>query len=445
MPRQVPLTALQRVFLQFHSVAPDHFNMSHLYLLPPHIDVEMIREAVNAVFGTEEAFQLRAHLVRGEWSQCVETSGSSVPFDHVEVKTNPDEERGIIEEIAQEAQTSLNLADGPTGRVMLIESSEQQRRLLFVFHHLMVDNLSYGMLLDDFAAALIDLTKGRSIRRREKSVSFSHATKFLQACADSDRILHELQYWLNCPWESIGHVPLDYPHGRNDCGSATTFKLELSFDETKRLMHLVRALRCSVYEILISALARCIGEWTNSDAVLIDNLYHGRGGVLSEIDVSRTVGFFLVFVPQILRLHTSACARDTIEDVTTQLRMIPNKGVGYRLLRHCRTNSRAVSELQRKWHQTNADVSINMVVGRQPRTKAVGPDRDLELKSASESVDTLVSPRATRQHIVELRAIFSNGKVQIRLIYSRNLHKSSTIEQLGASFRKAVSALLECL
>ena len=70
--------------------------------------------------------------------------------------------------------------------------------------------------------------------------------------------------------------------------------------------------------------------------MLVDLEGHGREEVVDGCDLSRTVGWFTTIFPVLLELSNSSGPGETLKSIKEQLRRVPNRGIGYGLLRYLR-------------------------------------------------------------------------------------------------------------
>ena len=111
-----------------------------------------------------------------------------------------------------------------------------QRRLLVVIHHLVVDSVSWRILLSDLQMAYQQLSAGQMIRLPPKTTSFKHWAERLTAYAPSAELRQELTYWLAVPCAQVGRLPVDYPGDANTVAWARTVSVSLSTAETHALL-----------------------------------------------------------------------------------------------------------------------------------------------------------------------------------------------------------------
>jgi non-ribosomal peptide synthase protein (TIGR01720 family) len=124
---------------------------------------------------------------------------------------------------------------------------------------------------------------------------------------------------------------------------------------------------------------------------------------------------------------------EALKAVKEQLRRIPNRGVGYGLLRYLQSDATA-TQLQA---QPQAEVIFNYL-GQIDQVWS----SDALFAPAPESSGAAHSPHGQRSYLLEINALVVGGQLRLDWTYSRNRHQQHTIEPLAQSFVKAMRALI---
>ncbi|MGW0574365.1 condensation domain-containing protein, partial [Streptomyces tauricus] len=194
---EFPLTPVQRWFLEREQPEPWHFNQSVVLQATAEVDADVLRVAAQAVVEQHDA--LRSRFVRegGEW---VGRVAAAEPADLVSVIDATDvqaaDEPAFLEARASEVQAGLDLAEGPLLRVALFDLGERGQLLLMVVHHLVVDTVSWPVLLEDLASAYAQAERGVvRVEFPPKTSSFSHWARRLGELAVSPEVAGEVAHW----------------------------------------------------------------------------------------------------------------------------------------------------------------------------------------------------------------------------------------------------------
>ncbi|WP_163018751.1 condensation domain-containing protein, partial [Pseudomonas viridiflava] len=84
------------------------------------------------------------------------------------------------------------------------------------------------------------------------------------------------------------------------------------------------AYRTQVNDLLLTALAQVLCEWSRQPSMLIQLEGHGREDLFDDMDLSRTVGWFSSLFP--VRITPRPAPGASLCGTKEQLRAVPNKG-----------------------------------------------------------------------------------------------------------------------
>ncbi|MFH0344255.1 MAG: amino acid adenylation domain-containing protein, partial [Chromatiales bacterium] len=431
----VPLTPIQQWF--FESDEPDlhHFNMAMVLELREAVDSGRLQTALRHLLEHHDALRLRFIYRDGAWHQRIADVGEPAPFSRCDLAALPAaEQAAVFDRIAEQTQASLNLTDGPLLRIVLFDFGTARRaRLLIIVHHLAIDGVSWRILLDDLDSAYRQLSRADAVTLPAKTTSFKDWAHRLTEHAQSAAVRRELDYWLAGSGQQLSRLPLDFPAGVSTQASARV-SVALSIEETQALLTEVpAAYHTQINDVLLAALAQGFAEWTGSHALLIDLEGHGREELAEDLDPSRTVGWFTTQFPVHLALQRASAA-DNLKSIKEQLRQIPNRGIGFGLLRYLGADKRIVGQLEKLPH---AEVSFNYLGQFDQALPESSP-----FQLVWESSGPTSSPRRRRSHLLSVNGLIAEGRLQLTWTYSENLHRRATIAKLSQGFKRALRALI---
>ncbi|EME22130.1 non-ribosomal peptide synthetase [Rhodococcus triatomae BKS 15-14] len=258
------------------------------------------------------------------------------------------------------AQDRLDPVNGVMLQVVWLDSATGEDRLMVVVHHLVVDGVSWRVLVPDLAIAWAHVTAGQEPALAPVGTSMRRWAHALVDAAGSRR--DELDLWRAVhtgPDPVIGSRPLDPAVDTESTAERVTVEVPAEISDAV-LTAVPETYRGSVADGLLAALALAVTRWRHdhgqdtSGGTLLGLEGHGReehvvatdaGGTArgGRADLSRTVGWFTSLHP--LRLHLPDIDLDdafaggrsagaAIKAVKEQLLAIPDSGVGYGLLRY---------------------------------------------------------------------------------------------------------------
>ena len=327
----MPLLPVQQAFFAENSVARHHWNQSvALKALVP-VEAELLEKALSALVQQHDAlrlsFQPEGDSWRGVFLAPAASPGASLLWQ-VEV-ADPAE----FEALGEKAQRSLDLEHGPLMRAVLAQMADGSQHVLLVIHHLVVDGVSWRVLLEDLQTAYRQLQQGQALVLPAKTSAFKHWAEQLEGYAHSSQMAQEQDFWMAQLQDVSDSLPCDRAQDRDLHCHARTVQSQLSSSLTRQLLQQApAAYRTQVNDLLLTALARVIARWSGNDSVLIQLEGHGREELFDNVDLTRTLGWFTSLFP--VKLTANASPEASIKAVKEQLRAIPNKGLGFGVLRY---------------------------------------------------------------------------------------------------------------
>jgi amino acid adenylation domain-containing protein/non-ribosomal peptide synthase protein (TIGR01720 family) len=433
----VPLTPIQHWFFKQNLPEPHHFNQAVLLEAKQILDPALLEQAMQQLLLHHDALRLRFEQTESGWQQHLASPDAEIPLTCIDYSALAEtEQRLSIEATATELQASLNLSAGPLMRVVLFNlSGSAPCRLLVIIHHLVVDGVSWRILLEDLQKAYQQLSRGEAIKLPSKTTLFKHWSEYLREYAHSAELQEERSYWLS-QFKRRGTtcLPVDYPGGDNTVASAQQVSISLSAEQTQALLQQVpKVYSTQINEVLLAALVQAFAQWTGNRALFIDVEGHGREELFEDVDLSRTVGWFTTIFPVLLNLGEASDLGAALKAVKEQLRGIPNRGIGYGVLRYLGDDG----EIQETLGSTQAEVIFNYLGQFDPMLS----EQSL-FGLAQESSGATRSPKGKRSHLLEINGWVSGGQLRLHWTYSKNLYRTATVEKLAQQFVAVLKSLI---
>ncbi|MGI9667165.1 MAG: amino acid adenylation domain-containing protein [Acidimicrobiia bacterium] len=411
-PGEVLLGPIQRWFFEMERPEPDHWNMSNLYALDLAVDPDHLRTALEACVAHHAMLRARFTRQPGLWSQSVDGDATV----SLELFSADDD----LDEVTQALQSGLSLEHGPLLRVALIERHEQEPDLLFVaVHHLVMDAVSWTILIDDLDVAYRQAASGAAVNLPSPTTSYRDWVTYL----GTDAVRPDLDYWL----DRLDHRVDDSQKWGTE-GDTESVTVYLDRDATEQLLTRAnRAYRTTPEELLIAALGSVLDQQPNGQVRLALER-HGRLSDVPGIDLSRTIGWFTAQFPVILNGEASS-AGEAITDAKEMVRGIPADGVGYGALRYVREEKDLVN-----------DGEPDYVFNYLSRASGAESGTFRQLSTCDETSRHSTSPRAHRFEIV---AAIVDGSVRIEWQFSGTHDDPVVVQGLADSYLERLREVIE--
>ena len=428
-PTRLGLSAIQARFFAQTRPQRDWFNQALLLRLPGSLELVRVREWLKEL--THHHAALRTRFVQedsGCVAQHVQPPAAPASLEHVDLSTLPAKEQtAAIETICAQAQQKLALETGKVFLGVWFDCGPHPGRLLLVAHHLVVDVISWGIILRD----LRDFFAGRT--RGTPGARLSQWVQRQQQLADSAQLAEEFPYWLKATHCGIPALQ----HGRSTVGARRECSVFLSHDATERFLRKAgQAYRTEPDDLLLAALAMTLGHHWGTRLLTIECEGHGRGQDASGLDLSDCVGWLTARDPLTLELSANAEPAVCIRNVKSRRRAVPRGGLGYGLLRYLRRIESP--QLHRLRALPHPQLSFNNLGrldelddGEQPITRA--PERLLDMRP----------PDDPRDQLLELTASIRDGTLELSWAYDPKFHALDEICTLAQTISTSLERLVD--
>ncbi|MEV5378992.1 amino acid adenylation domain-containing protein [Streptomyces nondiastaticus] len=337
----------------------DRFSQAVLLNVPAGVTGEQLTGALQAVIDHHDV--LRTRLERspdGEWSLYSRPRGCVPAADLVRrIDVGGGDGRvpgGLIADEARRARGRLRPGDGVMLQAVRFDAGPAcPGRLLLVLHHLVVDGVSWRILLPDLASAAAAVAADRTAGLAPVQTSFRRWAELLVEHAREPKRVAEAAWW-----ERVLDGPSVMPADQLPREGRTTRSLVVTVPPARAaalLTDVPAAFHANVNDVLLTALAVAVlgrhqrrGE--PGAELLVDVEGHGREEFVPGVDVSRTVGWFTSLFPVRVDLRDidlgqvlagGAATGRALKTVKEQLRAVPDHGLGYGLARYLNPEARA--------------------------------------------------------------------------------------------------------
>ena len=341
-----------------------------------------------------------------------------------------------LEALGEEAQRSLDLSEGPLLRAVLVDLADGSQRLLLVIHHLVVDGVSWRILLEDLQTAYRLLAQGATVVLPAKTSATRAWAERLQTYARSAALAQELAWWQTQLQGSPTGLPGADPKASLSNRHALSVTTHLDQAFTRRLLQdAPSAYRTQINDLLLTALARVVVRWTGDASMLIRLEGHGREDLFDEIDLTRTVGWFTSLYP--VKLVPTDSLGGSLKQIKEQLRAIPDKGLGFGALRYLGNADaqQALSELPRP------RITFNYL-GQFDGSFDGGEQEGLFVPSGDGS-GSEQSAEAPLGNWLEINGQVYAGELKLNWSFSQQMFDEATVQRLADDYATELKALIE--
>jgi non-ribosomal peptide synthase protein (TIGR01720 family) len=356
---ELPLPPVMQWY-QEQGAPVERFVQSVLLQVPADLGAKRLEAAVQAVLDHHDALRMRVVTTDQDgWRAGIAPKGA-VPASNVihRIDVSELDETAWAEVLNTETDAAIDRLRPDSGLMMQVvwfdAGPHRSGRLLCVVHHLVVDGVSWRILVPDLVSAWHQLRDGApadAVALPPGGTSYRRWAQQMEAEARRREREEEVDLWLDMldgPDPSLGSRPLD---PAVDTVGAATY-LNISFPPAlagKLLTEVAAAYNSGPDEVLLTGLALAVAQWrrsrgiTDDDTIMVNIEGHGRESLVEGLDLSRTLGWFTSMYPVRLPVGRltwsevtagSPAVGDVLKQVKERMRGLPDKGAGYGLLRY---------------------------------------------------------------------------------------------------------------
>ncbi|WP_409488687.1 amino acid adenylation domain-containing protein [Pseudomonas promysalinigenes] len=428
---RMPLLPVQARFFEMSMRQPAHYNQAVMLQPRQALPANIVEQALALLIAQHDALRLAFSNVDGSWRAEHRTHVADGLLWHRQVA---DAEQ--LQAIAEQAQGSLDLARGPLLRAVLCDLEEGGQRLLLVIHHLVVDGVSWRVLLEDLEHLCNALLAGRAPSLAEKGSAFKAWAERLASWAQAPAVAQALAYWQASLDGLSGELPAARCDAKLQVRDARTVHCRLPAHITEQLLQQApAAYRTQVNDLLLTALARVLCRWTGQPSALVQLEGHGREDLFDDVDLSRCVGWFTTLFP--VALTPTDDLAGSLKGIKEQLRAVPERGMGYGVLRYLGSPAQQAA-LQAL---PQARVTFNYL-GQ--FDQAFGDER--LFAPALESVGPTQAADAPLGNWLSVNGQVLGGELELGFTFSQAMFDEPEISALAGDYARELSALVShCL
>jgi len=442
----VALTPIQKWFFTKKFRGKNHFN--HMVWIQPskRFDKKILKQVFIKILEHHDALRMVFKMSEdGVFQRNRGIMGEKLlDMKVIEYKTGIDMN---LERIAERINRSIRLSSGPLLKLCLFRTKVNDL-LLIVVHHLVIDGISWRILLEDFENGYEMGEKGMRISFPNKTDSFKYWASRLKDYAESPKALEELEYWGKINQVKVDRLSKDYSTSKNKkkYSNRAVIDMHLNRKETDIMLgEINRVYNTEVNDILLTALGMALFEWKEMEIIGIQMEGHGREPIMKDINISRTIGWFTSQYPLVLdmkllpdkslhsALHGDEQVSYLLQKVKKTLRQVPNKGIGYGILKYLTSpkNKKKIS------FDLKPEISFNfhgkLEVQRSPELT----------KPFKVNFGDSFSPKFEMDYAIDIIGIVESEGLKFSIAYNINEYERHSIKKFVDSFKKMVLKIID--
>ncbi|WP_240921856.1 condensation domain-containing protein, partial [Jeotgalicoccus sp. S0W5] len=436
---QIPLTPIQTEFLK-SNIYTNKFNQSILLYSNEKIKGSIFKQVMKILIEHHDSLRIKFKYTKSKWKQINHEDTENVfALSQHNLKSRKNVIKAI-KETANVSHSSLNIETGPLMKLDIFDTINGTY-ILIICHHLLIDGVSWRILIEDLEDIYNSISEGNDVELPLKTNSFLDWSIRLRDYSKNEKLESEIDYWKNICSNSFPPIT----SSQNIKSSIYLDSKDKSFSltdnqTTSLLFNTNHVYNTEINDILLTSLALSLQEHLESYKVGCFLEGHGREEIFEDINLNRTIGWFTSCFPVVFDF-TFLNERDTkenklplyIKSVKETIRKIPNRGLGYGVLRYLKEDVE-FDRIEKK---------IPIVFNYLGQFDAPNKRNNKTFKLESIRTGDSIHPKVNKKYIIEINSFVLNNQFHLITTYNSKLLNEDFVDKLNHSFRKNLINIIE--
>ena len=403
--------------------------------LKDQLNVDHFKQSVAAVRRHHDTLRTEFRFEHDHWNAIIQPPDQEVSVEVIEYHESESLSDEQLDSLISQLNECLLPESAQHLAIGLTLTPDGESELILVVHHLVMDAVSWPALLEDIFTAYRAIGAGEAPQLPKKTTSTRDWIDALKKFAQSSTMQAERDYWDESIQSPTRRLPRDQVTTANiqaDCADHI-----MRFDSTflKNIKQTSSTTGFRIPDILLTALATSLTEWTNENTIQIDIEGHGRDSFDPSININRTIGWFTNIYPvQIDVANPPNGTCESLYSIQQQLESIPRGGIGYGAIKYLNSQNATHSLVD---ETENSEVLFNYF-GQSSNLIPCKVDAQLRRELA-----LWRAPNVERHYLLEFNAMIALEELHVTLTYNRKLHDFETIKRLVGTFDATLCQLLQ--
>ncbi|MBU3090545.1 amino acid adenylation domain-containing protein [Clostridium sp. CF011] len=418
---EVDLSPVQKRFFDTYD-SRLYFNQAIMVFREEGFKLDLVRKSFKYIVSQHDMLRARFSTCNEVVKQVIgEVEDDYFIIEEFKVFNEVNEEQ-LIGEIVESIHQKINLSSELI-RLAVIKTKRGDH-LMIAMHHLIVDGVSWRIILKNFIEAYENICKGIVYEVDNKSKSYKEYVEYLKRYSNNEKLNKQVRYWENINSKNNVDIKEEVLFGDRE-----HITMEINPQVSKKLLKDVNKIyNTQPNDILLSALALAFNKIDSSKNLLVDLESIGRVLPGQGFDYAQTVGWFTAIYPVNIEIAENNIGK-TICLVKDNLRCVPENGLGYQVLRYYTHKLKGALD---------SSISFNYLGEVDFESQS-----DIGTKLSDYPAGSMISPAMKTKYMLDINVKFYNDKLMISFDYSKSKYNEAIINDLANSFKDVCEAIVQ--
>lgn len=397
------------------------YNFLIAFSLEGELNLPALKHAFSILIQRHEILRTNIRIINGELKQQIADQG---PFeiDYVDIRSEGNKNEIVKRLMFEEEVKPFDLSNHSLLRINLLRTEETTHALLFTIHHIISDDWSMQIMINELVAIYNGFCNGEppvlpALRIQYKDYASWHNHQL------AEDVEHR-KYWSDLFKDNLPllDLPTDYPRPdvKSLRGSGVLFNLDSLL--VKELLALNKDKEVSLFMTLLATVNILLYRYSSQNEIIVGSPVAGR----DHLDLEGQIGFYV----NMLALKTTVSGTDRFEQLLQQ------------------TKKNTLTAFQHQifpFDELVKEVKQNRQPNRSPIFDVeVELNRSLEIDSEMTNIEITQIEKPERMCFYDLIFTFneSSSGIQLLIRYNSDLFRQESIQKLGSRFQKILGAVV---
>ena len=286
--------AQQRLwFMNLFEPGSAFYNLPAALVLEGELNVAALHKSLNEVVQRHEILRTRFDInAAGEPEQFVmEALSLELPVIEIGGETEQDKFKIASRLAVEEASRPFNLKTGPLIRASLLRVAPSRHVILFTLHHIISDEWSQGILIEEVGAFYTAFAQDVKPAMRPLAIQYGDYAAWQREMLQGEVLQKQLHYWRGQlgGMNSALALPTDRPRPPVQTFAGQIYRVTLDAEFGRRVRELARQESATVYMVLLAAFNVLLWRYSGQKDIVVGTPIANR----TREETENLIGFFV--------------------------------------------------------------------------------------------------------------------------------------------------------
>ncbi len=293
--RSLPLSFSQERLWFFDQLHPEEpaYNVGRAFRLRGGLDRQALARTLDEIVRRHESLRTTFAVSEGSPVQVVSPADRELALPWIDLSALPASVRETVlaDLLASEPLRPFALDRGPLARPLLVQIGRDDHVLLLVFHHIVFDGWSLGILLREMKDLYTAFAAGRPSPLSELPVQYADFAVWQRGFLQGETLAAQLEHWkerlAGAPPELA--LPADRPRPALQTFRGARYDVAVPAVLARQLKDLCLRRGGTLFMVLLASFLLLLERWTGEEDLVVGMPTANR----SRLGVESLIGFFV--------------------------------------------------------------------------------------------------------------------------------------------------------